>query len=306
MVYFTIFSLWNVFLPSPISREHHSALMMHDFSSPSLTRDDLRILLSKSIFVLPLIAYPRLSNAQKGAFELDAEYYVRNLLGNQKLDKDQVIFPSPRSVDDKISSNLVNIVKNEISTFTKISSEKLSMEVAEMLPIYLNYFRKFVPISNLSLTDQYYLDIVLYILFLIVQKEIIDPINRYKFSQSLGENSMNYIVNSGYITMKLINNDNNNNKSELALYNKSQQLAKDIKSILDFYQEYGLISSYSFDDENLLDMEYLLSSLDSVSYYYIKNLLSFIYLFQKSIFYIYDYIYILNKIFLKIGTWCQY
>jgi len=91
--------------------------------------------------VLPLLAYPTLSNAQKGAFELDAEYYVKNLLGTQSLEKDRVIYPSPRIIDNEISNKIVMLTKSEISYFSNVSTEELSIKINEMIPIYINFLK---------------------------------------------------------------------------------------------------------------------------------------------------------------------
>ena len=115
---------------------------------------------------------------EKGAFEMDAEFYVKDLLdaiglkgsqtsGTQNGFQKKPIYKSPRTLDRKFVSNVINIIASSAAQVSK------STQVAEIVTAVitqtdstLQSFKTFVPIVAVDITDQYYFDMLLYLYYI--------------------------------------------------------------------------------------------------------------------------------------------
>lgn len=210
--------------------------------------------------IIPLaiiVMFPPYCIAQDGAFELDAKYYIQNLLGNKVTVVDprrQAIYPSPRYLNATFANKIIQIVQNEVHEISNTSNSDLLNFIDNSLPTVLSNFSKFVPIVKKDFTDQYYFDIYLYMSYLYAKNTISESKDRVQLRTKIGQK---LLYNLPIDRFKVVNLDVL--KSSISLLPK---LHEDIRDILDIYSSSGLISSYILDDENLLDEEYIKTSFN--------------------------------------------
>jgi len=204
-------------------------------------------------------------NAQvKGAFELDMEYYLRNVInGNNNNIKSfneknvrKSIVPSPRIMNILITTKIINKIKNIICNISKISIDSLDKFIENELPIKLKKFKEYVPIVNENYSDQYYFDIYLYLMYKSIENIIAKSEDRVILRNKVGDEILDLLIKDKVIN---INNNNNNDKNNRNV----EILAKNIKIILQSFQSIGLIKNFNFDDEDLSDLNYADQSFNS-------------------------------------------
>ena len=101
--------------------------------------------------------------ARKGAFEMDVELYIKNLAGGNKGKTNagkKTPLPTPRIIDERFASSLLNIVDQSIIQLTGTTKGDIETSVNERLPSTIAYFREFAPLTKEKLSDQYYFDVV--------------------------------------------------------------------------------------------------------------------------------------------------
>eukprot|EP01041_Mallomonas_annulata_P004110 gene4110-8168_t len=221
----------------------------------------LKRLRQYGIPLLGLILFPISSRAIEGAFELDTKYYIKNLLGLKDLadQEQQIVFPSPRSLDITFATNIIKIIKDEISKISGISPESIDIACNNNLPIFISKFRRTAPIIKEDVTDQYFFDITLYTIYNYTSTVIPNSKDRVLLRQNIGQEILNYLQNKNYINSKLLSQLYNKN---LNIETKASYFADIIKEILGIFTSKSLIAGYLIDDENLYDIDYIISSFN--------------------------------------------
>ena len=147
---------------------------------------------------------------------------------------------------------------------SNVSREKLLEAVLDKIDYNVKYFKTFVPLQSNDITDQYFFDVYLYVLYTEAGKFIKSSEDRVKLRQMVGEGVLfllyrNYnisipkAVDSSYAAASL------GTKSTI-LSKKVDQLGPGIRQILEAFKATGVISGFSFDEEDLVDEKYAFSS----------------------------------------------
>jgi hypothetical protein len=200
----------------------------------------------------PTIAYAR----ARGAFELDVEYYVNSLLGNDpnKQLKRKALRPSPRVLDKNFCNDLINIICHCITIVNgTIDESYIKSKSDALIPNFLPYFKEFAPIARNDVTDQYFFDIYLYSLYLVAAETIPTSVERVRLRNLVGEATLKKLI----MENKPLFNDNVKGTTTI-------DLAKGIKLISDLFKNYGIISGYEFNDEDLIDQIYCRNTFEQV------------------------------------------
>jgi len=237
--------------------------------------------------VLPLLLCthsPMSSNAQvKGAFEMDLEFYLRNIFKGKPSDDAQIfknrpIYKSPRTLNRVFAERLLAVVVNQIVTsedkgfgYDKQKAiSNLTSTVDSKVPYMLNYFRTFAPITTQDLSDQYYFDMILYLYYLEAGSRISTSEERVALRSRVGQEILRLLVDeyglyssSDDIMMPVY--DRKQRSFSIAAKSLSK-LSMTITSILDRFKTNGIILDYDFQADDLDDVPYAISSFQDVSY----------------------------------------
>lgn len=177
-----------------------------------------------------------------GAFEMDAEFYLRNLLSTQKETKALQrgpIFPSPRTINARVADEVLGIMK-------KAAGGNISeSQVMQGLSAKIGAFREFAPIKVEDTSDQYYFDLEMYVLYRIIAKLLPESAQRVAFRARVGDGVLDSIIA----------------RHRLPLSGKQAELAQGIDLILKDFQSSGMVLSYQFDSEDFGDEVYAKESL---------------------------------------------
>ena len=208
------------------------------------------------------ILFPHQANAIKGAFELDAEYYLKALIGkkddNGKLvSKPFPVYVSPRSLDPVFASCLLSIVLKSIESICGVPQDSILERVQQDIPYSLKYFKLFAPIANENIADQYYFDMLIYLYYREAGKVIAKSEQRVELRDLVGDNLLKFILQDHRDIPTSLSTNRNNEADKLERYSKGTSVLSDgFKRILDVYNSSRLIAGYEFGDEDLLDPEY--------------------------------------------------
>jgi hypothetical protein len=175
-------------------------------------------------------------------------------IGNKggAIDKTPTPYPSPRKLDEIYSKKILEIVTDSICSLGKVSRDDISKFVDENISTYLKKFSQYVPITNYELSDQYYFDIIIFLHYLYAKNVLKTSIQRVELRKLVAKEILN--------SLKLKRSYEN---YSIGNYNTTG-LSMGIKDILDNLVKIGLIESYSIDDENLTDQDYVKTSFDEV------------------------------------------
>jgi hypothetical protein len=202
-----------------------------------------------------LLLTPKVSNAAAGAFEMDMDYYLRNIINGNDVKKEnekkvrKSIFPSPRQMDIKTTTKIIDIIKTIACKMSSLSIETLNEYIDIELPKKLVKFKEYIPITNENFSDQYYFDIYLYLIYKAIENVVSKSEDRVKLRQKVGDEILQLFIKDKLINMTMTNNQRN-----------VENLAYNVKLILQSYVKIGLISSFIFDDDDLADQAYADSS----------------------------------------------
>ena len=142
---------------------------------------DLRATATAALLIpllLPLGSRAGAAVKAKGAFEMDMEYYLGNIVSGNKgdnrkrLSKGVNFYPSARHMDEGITKDVITeVVARSMIQLSNgsISTEYIQRNMTADMPKALDFFRPFVPISAESFSDQYFTDIYLFVLYKIAQ-----------------------------------------------------------------------------------------------------------------------------------------
>ena len=248
-------------------------------------------LLVNALLPLSLYTNPLTSNAQvKGAFEMDLEFYLRNIFNGKPSDdaqtfKNRPIYKSPRTMNRVFAERLLDIVVQQIvatGNHNKVNNDGLAYDkqtaitnltsiVDSKVPYMLNYFRTFAPITTQDLSDQYYFDMVMYLYYLEAGSRIPSSEERVGLRSRVGQEILRLLVDeyglynnsSGGITLP-VHDRRQQDSISLAAKNLSK-LSTVITAVLERFKMNGIILDYEFQADDLDDVTYAISSFQDVS-----------------------------------------
>lgn len=293
-----------------ISTKQHSDDHDHDNDSSSVNRYPVLIktdaiksirhaskLLVNALLPLSLYTNPQSSNAQqvKGAFEMDLEFYLRNIFNGKPSDdaqtfKNRPIYKSPRTMNKVFAMRVLDVViqqivatgnnhetNNKRLVYNKqIAISNLTSIVDSKVPYMLNYFRTFAPITTLDLSDQYYFDMIMYLYYLEAASRIPSSEERVGLRSRVGQEILRLLVDqyglynnsSGDITLPVYDNSSSSSRKQDSISvaaNSLSKLSTMITAVLDRFKTNGIILDYEFQADDLDDVPYAISSFQDVS-----------------------------------------
>lgn len=234
-------------------------------SKEATTSDVLRCVTVLSHFMATTLLAPSRSLAQRGAFEMDAEFYFQNLLGQRKtkgnsLFKSGAVFPSPRKLDGEFSAAVFSIILNELAASMHVPASDLLQEVNSKAQYGIKVFQTFAPIEDTSLRDQYYFDMLLYIAYNEAGRVVSSSADRVALRERIGDRIFEYITK-----LTTVGEADFKHRSDTGIDVKRQAELlyigrKGITQLLEVFQEKKFIGGYKFDEEALDDEYYILQS----------------------------------------------
>lgn len=158
---------------------YEDQLAVNEPISLSAQQKENRLLSIIQAATIVLLNFPVVVAArEKGAFEMDAEFYMKDLLdaiglkgsqtsGTQNGFQKKPIYKSPRTLDRKFASNIVNIIASSVAQLSKTTQvADLIAAVIKRTDSALLSFKTFAPITAVDITDQYYFDMLLYLYYI--------------------------------------------------------------------------------------------------------------------------------------------
>ena len=221
-----------------------------------------RLLRSNLLVALPaalMIVAPGPARAAKGAFEMDAEYYLRNLRGGGKgssggsgeAPKGNVFLPTPRKIDAVFAEG---VVQSAIALLGPgFNRQRLTETVAAKLPA----FRKTAPIVVENFSDQYYFDVVLYCVYEQAKELLPSSQQRVAFRSSLGSQILSLVLaRPGAAKSIPIPTTTTTTLPQ-------EQIATGVAGILGVLQDCGQIKGYVFDADDFGDADFAARSFSA-------------------------------------------
>ena len=204
----------------------------------SVKQVTIKALVNKMAIVLPYFISNKAWANTKGAFELDLEYYMNDLLKRDNINKnEQLFFPSPRKLNLSIATDIYEIIVSSIEQVALIRN--LNDIVDKKLETELNKFRAFVPIQAQVLSDQYYFDIRLFSLYKYIYDKVPNSVTRVLIREEVAKNIGNYII-----PMK---------SPKVVDSNPLIKTSEDIEKVLQFYKSIGFIGEYTYNKDDVID-----------------------------------------------------
>lgn len=180
----------------------------------------------------------------KGAFELDMEFYIKNLLNiSDKSPKQQVFFPSPRYLDQVIMKEFIYLIVSNVSKYTKKNVMQVTEEVDKRLPNIYESLKTFVPLTRFDFSDQYYVDLYILVLYQIAFDNISNLVYRDEMKQQIGIDIYHFLCDR-FVKKNIVAESINDTDMQ---NNKVCQFAFGIKSILDAFVQCKFIESYKYN-----------------------------------------------------------
>jgi len=190
--------------------------------------------------------------AAPGAFEMDAQVYLRNLLQIQKKQADtvRIVFRSPRRIDEKFASDVLECV---IALLPGFDREELSETVRKKASL----FREFAPIVSESLADQYYFDLTLFCAYEQAKRILPSSQDRVEFRDKLGAMVLETVLrHPGGRSVPIPS-------PAQTLPLPQEQIAAGIDAILKVFQTTGQIDGFVFDAADFADAEFAAKSFQA-------------------------------------------
>lgn len=205
------------------------------------------------------------ATANRGAFEMDMDYYLQNVLnGNQgKSSSDRrTFFASGRVIDNDTSKEIVRIIEEETVKLLRRLQGQVPADVAQAKNAFasvpdkvqklLPEFKQFVPITQDNLQDNYYLDIYLLILYREIANLLPLSEQRVSLRRNVGEAMLSWVRKQKDISPPPL-------PPLLASKNGSaanvSSLAQGIQLLLSCFVNLKLIGAYKFDIDDFADEE---------------------------------------------------
>jgi hypothetical protein len=152
----------------------------------------------------------------------------------------------------------VGIVQRDISTVARIPVGDVEVSVSKQLPVYLPTFKQYAPIRSETFQDQYFFDITIYLSYLFAQTSIPTSEARVYLRERVGQDILSTLKQRKLVTLPT-------RSSPSTAAAEMSKAASGISSILTAFKSTGLIESFRFDAEDMLDMDYVDSLFIDVS-----------------------------------------
>jgi hypothetical protein len=255
------------------------------------------LLLSGALGLTAATALPTQSRAAQGAFEMDMQFYAKNLLGQKPTPGVAVkrpIFKSPRSMDKTFARSIVDLVGDRISALSGSPRGSLESLVDSRIEATLKYFRTFAPITATDVGDQYYFDMVLYLYYLEAAKLLPTSERRVGLRDAVGDGLLalmreKYNVDRGGSGGSGGRGDTISagqgqeqgqgqghkqgpttaTAATATAAAKMKALGLGVEQILGVFRSTGVIGDYQFDMEDLADFNYAEASFAEVRHKYV-------------------------------------
>eukprot|EP01038_Epipyxis_sp_PR26KG_P015707 gene15707-21261_t len=234
-----------------------------------------------------IIIAPKYVNAAPGAFEMDAGFYLKDILGignnkNQAISgqlnsmNSPILHSTTRQIDTKFANSVLNIVNNNIIPIAdKLKTLKNANSVVEFANKNINYFsnlfrKRGIIISEDSINDRNYFDIFLLLYYIKASELIVESKDRVTLRQNIGENILELLFNDYSLeqpTQLIIRSsiDNKISANELKiLADNISVLAIGIEKILNIFKSKGILLNYIYDPTEISDSIYAYQSFSYV------------------------------------------
>lgn len=230
----------------------------------SLAESTRRILVLPSVLaaaIAPLILKNKMANAREGAFEMDARFYIRALVGGggnvsaTSAEKRKAMFKSPRTLDAKFAAAVGDVVCREISRISGVPMTTIVTNVTNAVPSLLPNFQTYVPIRTANFSDQYWFDIYLHAAYLLAAALIPLSADRVLLRKGVGNGVLALLRDGKYVNLPPPLAPATTNEVAVAA-GRMGTLATGMESILKAFVECKLIDSFVFDAEDVGDQRY--------------------------------------------------
>ena len=148
-----------------------------DQSRSAITSIAKVLYVSFGALLLPKAA---LAERRQGAFEMDMEYYIKDLVGAVVGDsKNEAVtsglkvynrknraYAPPRKINREFADSIIEVVQNKVEVVSGKPKSSIISILPELLAYQLQYFRTFIPIKEEDISDQYFIDVYLYTYYL--------------------------------------------------------------------------------------------------------------------------------------------
>lgn len=223
------------------------------------------------------------SAREKGAFEMDAEFYIKDLLeavglkgskttGVESKFMKKPIYQSPRVLDKSFASNIVQVLVETISAQANRRPADVIDAVNAQIENTLTSFRSFVPLSTADLSDQYYMDMLLYLYYLEAGKLIPDSEGRVQLRNRIGEGILRLVYRIYQLPRPPKAPQQSDEKALNEIFSsRLEDVSRGISDILKAFKDSGMIKDFVFDVEDLADLEYARTSFNEVTSYQYRS-----------------------------------
>jgi len=190
---------------------------------------------------LTLLSTASAVRAAQGAFEMDAEYYLRNAFKTQSSQKDAVrtVFKSPRKLDKEFANDIVEraVIANLPSGFNRARYEEEQQK-------QYSKWREFAPFAAKDLSDQYWEDLSLYCIYMQAGEILPSSEKRVAFREKVGGAVLDLAVKNG---CELRSGGGSGSQTEIA---------RDVFMLLSFLQSKGQVAGFVYDADDFGDEEF--------------------------------------------------
>ena len=209
---------------------------------------------------------------REGAFEMDMRFYLRDLVNGGKpppegsalsMTKRKPVFPSPRTLNADIVKAIADVVCTEISRVSGMPVPTIAAKAADAVPALVqSTFASYVPLRAMDFSDQYYLDIYLYALYLVAAVIIPQSVDRVELRKGVGKEVLALLARKKLVTLPPIVSSATVAAGAAAA--GMQPLCQGVENLLKAFAgpELRLIDSYIFDAEDAADERYAAESFN--------------------------------------------
>lgn len=247
LLHFNIFTSWDI-------RSNKLMKNSREISDNEILRRDVYKSIKIATVFSSLFYNSKSAMATRGAFEMDAQYYLNNMIRKNDIiqQKSQIFYKSPRVLEFETSKKTYDIVISALEINTNIQSSDIKIMTSQYLEQNLHKYISFLPIKYFNIRDQYYFDITLLSLYIFAAKNIQDSPGRINLRNFIGK--------------ALIETFFPHLMKNFIKTNDMKSIFLSIIEILDFYKVEQFISSYSIDSEAFPDEDDIIKSNELVSF----------------------------------------
>jgi len=188
---------------------------------------------------ITLLSTASVARAAQGAFEMDAEYYLRNAFKTQSGTKEAVrtVFKSPRKIDKAFANDIV-----ERAVIANLPSGEFNRtRYEEEQQRQYRKWREFAPFAaKADLSDQYWMDLSLYCIYLQAAEILPTSEQRVAFRSRVGASVLDLAIQNGCA----LSGSGSGSQSDIA---------QDVFKLLSFLQSKSQIAGFVYDADDFGD-----------------------------------------------------